>query len=352
MAAPPNDYDSPWKEALEHYLPDFLKMFLPELHEQINWSQPPVFLDKELQAITRDATTGRRIADKLVLVRLCRNEQHALLLLIHIEIQGGYVTTLTFVQMGERMYRYYYRISDHYLQARIRRGSARVTQKLAHRGHKANHAKDAELFSLCVLTASTGGPPALTYQQGFGDYGVKFSCPVVNLAQWLAKWDELERLAASNPFAVVVMAQLMAQQTRQDDEQRLASKTRIVRLLYQYNYKREHILQLFRLIDWMMALPLELESAFGQAMEIIEQEHKMAFVTSIERLGQQKGIAIGMEKGLLQGEVTLLQRQLARKFGPLPEALQQCIQAATPSQLETWSLNILDAETLEEVFTE
>lgn len=60
----------------------------------------------------------------------------------------------------------------------------------------------------------------------------------------------------------------------------------------------------------------------------------------------------GVQEGRLEGESTLLQRQLTRKFGALPDTLQHRIQAATSAQLETWSLNILDAETLDEVFTE
>ncbi|NYT61740.1 hypothetical protein H0A66_05300, partial [Alcaligenaceae bacterium] len=43
-------------------------------------------------------------------------------------------------------------------------------------------------------------------------------------------------------------------------------------------------------------------------------------------------------------------RQLIRKFGPLPEGFLQRIQIATPAQRETWSLNLLDAATLDEVF--
>jgi hypothetical protein len=193
---------------------------------------------------------------------------------------------------------------------------------------------------------------------------VRFSFPVVHLAVWLRRWNELEQQAVHNPFAVVVMAQLQAQQTRKHGAQRLASKTRIMALMYQYGYRRENILQLFRLVDWMMVLPTALEPAFERAMMAIEQEHKMAFVTSIERLGEKRGLEKGMargiekgmeqgiEKGLRDGEVGLLQRLLARKFGPISEALQQRIQTATPNQLETWSLNILDAQTLDDVFTD
>ena len=44
-----NDYDSPWKEALERYLPDFLPLLFPEAHAGIDWSNGYEFLDKELQ---------------------------------------------------------------------------------------------------------------------------------------------------------------------------------------------------------------------------------------------------------------------------------------------------------------
>ncbi|HWK61093.1 MAG TPA: DUF4351 domain-containing protein [Eoetvoesiella sp.] len=68
--------------------------------------------------------------------------------------------------------------------------------------------------------------------------------------------------------------------------------------------------------------------------------------------GLQEGRQEGRREGRQEGELVLLQRQLTRKFGPLPETTQQRLKAATSAQLETWSLNILDAATLEEVFQE
>lgn len=76
------------------------------------------------------------------------------------------------------------------------------------------------------------------------------------------------------------------------------------------------------------------------------------WVQNVEDRGIAKGEARGEARGEIKGEATLLQRQLVRKFGVLPESLQQRIQTATSAQLEIWSLNILDAETLDEVFTE
>ena len=60
------DYDSPWKEALERFFPEFLALLFPAIHAEIDWSKGVQFLDKEFQQIVREAKTTRRYADKLV----------------------------------------------------------------------------------------------------------------------------------------------------------------------------------------------------------------------------------------------------------------------------------------------
>ncbi|QDQ88556.1 DUF4351 domain-containing protein [Alcaligenaceae bacterium SJ-26] len=57
------------------------------------------------------------------------------------------------------------------------------------------------------------------------------------------------------------------------------------------------------------------------------------------------------QEGRQEGEALLLARQLTRKFGPLSEDVQQRIRQAGTLQLEAWSINLLDAETLEAVFS-
>ncbi|WP_068635555.1 DUF4351 domain-containing protein [Thauera butanivorans] len=66
--------------------------------------------------------------------------------------------------------------------------------------------------------------------------------------------------------------------------------------------------------------------------------------------GIQQGILQGMERGLQQGELTVLTRLLTRRFGPLDAATRERLQNATPAELEHWADNILDAQTLEDVF--
>lgn len=80
------DYDSPWKEALERYFPEFMAFFFPDAHADIDWDRGYDFLDKELQAVVRDAELGRRLADKLA--RVTARDGAEDWLLVHIEVQG------------------------------------------------------------------------------------------------------------------------------------------------------------------------------------------------------------------------------------------------------------------------
>ncbi len=43
------DYDSPWKEALERFFPEFLALLFSAIYAEIDWSKGVQFLDKEFQ---------------------------------------------------------------------------------------------------------------------------------------------------------------------------------------------------------------------------------------------------------------------------------------------------------------
>lgn len=58
----------------------------------------------------------------------------------------------------------------------------------------------------------------------------------------------------------------------------------------------------------------------------------------------------GRLEGRLEGEALVLQRQLTRRFGSLPEWAQQRLRSASSEELETWADRVLDATRLEEVF--
>lgn len=61
-----DQFDSPWKEALEVYLQSMLEFCFPRVAAAIDWKAGFEFLDKELQEIVRDAVLGPQRVDKLV----------------------------------------------------------------------------------------------------------------------------------------------------------------------------------------------------------------------------------------------------------------------------------------------
>jgi predicted transposase YdaD len=76
------------------------------------------------------------------------------------------------------------------------------------------------------------------------------------------------------------------------------------------------------------------------------------------QLGIEEGFEKGIEKGRLEGiergmavqARKQLRRLLTRRFGPLPEWVEERLDAAEIAQLEEWADRILDAETLKGVF--
>jgi uncharacterized protein DUF4351 len=65
---------------------------------------------------------------------------------------------------------------------------------------------------------------------------------------------------------------------------------------------------------------------------------------------KRAGLREGQLKGLREGEARLLLRQLARRFGDLPQWVQERVQQADVSQLERWGERLLDARTLADLF--
>jgi hypothetical protein len=64
--------------------------------------------------------------------------------------------------------------------------------------------------------------------------------------------------------------------------------------------------------------------------------------------GRQKGHQEGRQEGRQEGEAAMLLRQLARRFGPLPNWATERVGTADIASLEAWGLRILDAGSLEE----
>ncbi|NCW77439.1 MAG: cytosolic protein, partial [Oxalobacteraceae bacterium] len=95
-----------------------------------------------------------------------------------------------------------------------------------------------------------------------------------------------------------------------------------------------------------------------QDLNTLEEESKMVYITSIEQLAKEEGMQAGMEKGmqqgmqqgLLKGKVQLLERQLWRRFGELPDWVHDHLSQAEESKLDGWTDAVLTATSLDGVF--
>jgi hypothetical protein len=250
---PDIQFDSPWKSAIETYFPDFMAFFFPQIHADIDWSRGFEFLDQELQQVVRDAELGKRLADKLVKVWRLSGEETWVL--IHIEVQSSEQGGFSF-----RMYVYNYRLSDKY---------------------------NIPIVSLAILGDERSSWRPNQHQSELWGCSVDFRFPIAKLLDYGENWQALEE--SRNPFAVVVMAHLKAQETRQDSQQRKLWKFTLTRRLYEQGYERQNILDLYRFIDWLLELPEGLELEFRQEIEQFEQERQMTYISSIERMAEQKG---------------------------------------------------------------
>jgi len=96
---------------------------------------------------------------------------------------------------------------------------------------------------------------------------------------------------------VVVMAHLRTMETRKDDRERLRFKLNLSKSLYRRGWKRQEIIDLYRFIDWIMALPDDLEKAYHRELTKYEEETKMPYITTAERIGMEKGMEKGREEG-------------------------------------------------------
>jgi AraC-like DNA-binding protein len=267
--SPSQEHDSPWKEALELRFPEFLDLLFPPVYNLIDWSEPITFLDKELQQIMPDAEHGRTYADKLVKLKLTDGQEKWLL--VHVEVQGEPED-----DFAQRMFKYNYRIRDKY---------------------------NKDVISLAVLSDTNKKFRPDCYEFSLAGCRILFEFPMVKLLDWKDRLDEL--LTSENVFALIVAAQLHAKLFKKPEQKRDA-KIQLIRLLYERDYSREQVIELLRLVDWMIRLPHNLDIEVKHIVDQIEEERHMAYVTSFERIAREEGEQQGKLEGKLEQAIEMI----------------------------------------------
>ena len=289
-----DDFDSPWKDALHHFLPAFLGFFFADIHADVDWSRGYESLDKEFQQIVRRAEVVKIFADKLFNVWL--RDGSETWILIHVEVQG------------EPEERFPGRMFDY--NSAVRR--------------LYNH----DVVSLAVLCDDDPEWRPTRFTYGRWDCRMELTFRVAKLLDHEEKRAALE--ASANPFAMVVQGHLDAIATRRNPEARKSRKFDLIKALLRSRLPKDDVRQLLRLIDWMMTLPDLLDEVFRNEVHRYEEENKMEYLSTFERAGfkkgheeghavgrkegHEKGREEGREEGMREGILELIELDLDTRF--------------------------------------
>jgi hypothetical protein len=301
--------DSPWKLLLRKYFRKAIEFFFPTIAHLIDWTKPIEFLDTEFQKITPDAEIGKRFADQLVKVQLKKGKE--LILLMHLEIQAAPEKNFP-----ERMFIYAIRIFERFHQLPV---------------------------SLAILCDGKRDWRPSAYSLTTPGSALQFDFTAVKLMDYETQWSQLEQ--SRNPFAVVVMSHLKTRETKDNAIDRKAWKITLIKRLYELDYNRSDILNLFQFVDWVMILPEGLKQTFWEELRTYEEERKMPYITSVEEIGYDRGL----NEGKAEGERSIVLRLLNRRFRHLNDRTIAQITALSTPQLESLSDALLDFSAIEDL---
>ena len=290
--------DGAWKRVLTDLLPDVLAFAVPDLHRAIDWSVQPVSLDKEFQAIARQAAVGSRVADLIVQLRLRSGDLTWLVL--HVEVQGQPES-----DFAARMFSYYALLHLRLRRQRVRGESLPL------------------ILGLALLTDSNADWRPGSYEARAFGHGVRYDYWTVKLLDWRGRPDELA--ASNNPFAIVVQAWLgvLAAHGRADDLLALARTA--FRQLRRGGYSDETSAAILAFLEQVLVAPNGSREVLSAALLDVEEE-TMAQVTS-------RWERSGMRKGRQEERQELLLLLLQHKFGALDDAVIERIQALSATRL-------------------
>jgi hypothetical protein len=264
MTTQRQELDAPWKYILNKYFRSFMELCWPIRAKEINWGKKFKFLDKELIKISKEATIGNKVVDKLIEVELINGDYCCVL--IHLELQAS-----KHPDFNKRMFVYRYRLRDVY---------------------------DKPIASMALLLDDDLYWRPCSYSEDLWDSEITMRFPIIKLIDYNKQIQVLEQ--STNPFAIIILAQLTALK-KQEVELKLVQKLQITRKLYTLNFSKQDVLALFRFIDWIISLPKECEEEYMKNVAKLEKEEfSKNFICPAEQIwlaeGVEKGSAITAQK--------------------------------------------------------
>ena len=201
-------------------------------------------------------------------------------------------------------------------------------------------------------------PPILPVVLHTGDAPWSAACDMQTLMADTPPW--LQRYNPSQAFLLIEQKQLLLNQSLPPEAiitqifrlQHLQSMDELRDCLHtiaKLTHPVEHARLRRLLSSWVqhVVLPLHLPHLDTPLIHTFEEIDAM--INYEERNWELRWMKQGLEQGRQEGRA-LLQSQLKHRFGSVDAEAQRRIETAAPNQLEQWALNLLDAQSLEQVF--
>jgi len=246
--------DNPWKETLDTLFPLAMQFFLPPSARRTDWTHDYESLETDLRPILPASQTGLLRVDKLVKVWCWQTAEVAEAgtqepEFYHFEVQYRYE------QDFEK------RMSDYNDVARVQLRS--------------------HVISVAILGDENPDWRPEIYHWEKDGCELTFKFRLIKLLDWRGR--ELELFEHANPFALFVLAHLLIEPTREDEESRAQWKLRLWQRACEHKMEEQDRNTLLRVIDWMLLLPVERNRPLLQQLSDWRKENPMPFVSIFEQ---------------------------------------------------------------------
>jgi hypothetical protein len=271
---PISQADLLWKDLVTEFDTEFILFFFGKLlHDSIDFSVAPEFLEQEFNDVFTGNIPTKKIADKIIRYRLKNGKTK--IIILHIEFQGQFDKNFP-----ERMHWYFMYIATKY-------GTTDITALAIYTG-----TRKPKVYN-CFTMTNFG--TKLTYE--FNTYVIREQ-KVATL------------LASENPISVAVLAALYMIKAGKNDFQRLEFKKKVVEVALAKNFDRHKSFRLLNFVRHLMTLPSNLQKEFETFIESPKIEGKMPIDKETLRMFARHAVAElqeeareeGLEQGLGQGE--------------------------------------------------
>ena len=228
LKTPTIEFDAIWKGMITTFFSDFMAFFYPKLHRDIDYDYPPEFLEQELQELIEKIGFKKRIADKLVKVRLKSGIEKWIF--IHIEVQSYFDRFF-----GRRMYEFFSWIFNKYGQA---------------------------IAAVAIYTNKK--TPRIFDHFEIENYGTKMRYEF--LAYKVMAQKEAALMASDNIMALFVLANQYVNQTdiKTQGQRRIKLKKQIFELAFAKKINLETIMQFLTFVNHLMLLSNDLKTEFDE----------------------------------------------------------------------------------------